>query len=420
MALARLFIRPGVLAALLAALALLAFASHAGAQQRRNASGWQVCNETSFVLEAATGRPDGRAIVMQGWTRLRPGECRLAVSAPLARGTHYLYARTSAAHRGGRRQWGGDARLCVDPTDSFTIENPPQCASQGLEERRFRRVQINKRDSWRTSFAEAQPYTLTRAQQAGMQRLLIDAGYDIREGRRGADPRRIAQAIAQFRASARLAPNATDEQMIDALEGAARRRADQVGLTLCNRTRGRLWTAVARRRGEGWESRGWWPLNQGGCVRTIDEVLIQGVYFVHAVLDSRDGPRYLAAGGEPFCTSAARFAILGREHCDTRYYQTTLFTPISARERDGLVVDFEERDFLDPGVAPRQLQLVTTSEPDVAPTREGSARGLVPQSAPTQGRPAQGAAPAASTQSRPAQAPAPAAPARPAPNRPSP
>ena len=74
---------------------------------------------------------------------------------------------------------------------------------------------------------------------------------------------RIAQAIAQFRAAARLAANATEDQMIDALERAARRRSEQVGLTLCNRTRGRLWTAVARRRGEGWESRGWWQLAAG-------------------------------------------------------------------------------------------------------------------------------------------------------------
>ncbi len=230
-------------------MAALLLSSDAGAQQRQ--SGWYVCNETSFVLEAATGRPDGRAILVQGWTRLRPGECRPAVNAPLARGTHYLYARTSSAHRGGRRQWGGDARLCVDPTDSFTIENPPQCATMGLEERRFRRVQINKRDTWRTSFAEATPFTQSRARQAGLQRLLIDAGYDLREGRRGADPRRIAQAIAQFRATARLSPSATENQLIDALETAARRRSQQVGLTLCNRARGRMWTAVARRRGEG-------------------------------------------------------------------------------------------------------------------------------------------------------------------------
>ena len=388
MAPARSFTKAGAFAALtLAALAaLFAIANGANAQQQQQqqrANGWQVCNETSFVLEAATGRPDGRTIQVQGWTRLRPGECRLAVSAPLARGTHYLYARTSAAHRGGRRQWGGDAPLCVDPTDQFQIENPPRCTDT-YEVRRFRRVQINKRDTWRTSFSEATPYSQSRARQLGLQRLLEDAGYDVRQGRRSIDPRRFAQAIAEFRASARLAPNANEDQLIDALETAARRRSVQVGLTLCNRTRGRVWTAVARQRGEGWESRGWWALAPGGCVRTIDEVLTQEAYYIHASLETAEGPRYLAAGGEPFCTSPARFAILGRSGCDARYYQTTLFTPVSTRERDGLVVDFEDRDFLDAGVAPRQLQAVSGDRPTTA---AAPARGLPPPSAPTQDRP---------------------------------
>lgn len=384
MALARSFTRAGVAAAVLSAAlaALVALAESASAQ--RGANGWQICNETTFVLEAATGRPDGRAILVQGWTRLRPGECRLAVGAPLARGTHYLYARTSAAHRGGRRQWGGDARLCVDPTRQFQIENPPQCVTQGLEERRFRRVQINKRDTWRTSFSEATAFTLSRARQLGMQRLLEDAGFDVREGRRGVDPRRIASAIAQFRTSARLAPTATEEQLIDALEAAARRRATQVGLTLCNRTRDRIWTAVARRRGEGWESRGWWSLNPGGCVRAIDEVLIQESYYVHASLESQEGARYLAAGGRAFCTSPARFAILGNDDCEQRYYQTTVFTPISTRDRTGLVVDFEERDFLEAGVEPRRTE--AARDDGAAPARPAPRRGLAPASAPTTDR----------------------------------
>ena len=370
------------------ALVVLVFASaDADAQQRRQratTAGWQVCNETSYVLEAATGKPDGRAIVVQGWTRLRPGDCRVAVSAPLTRGTHYLYARTSAAHRGGRRQWVGDATLCVDPSASFQIENPPQCQAMGLEERRFRRVAINKRDSWQTTFSEAQAYSLTRARQAGLQRLLLDAGYEIRTGRGGADPRAIAQAIAQFRSAARMQPNASEDQLVDALETAARRRSDQVGLTLCNRTRGRVWTAIGRRRGEGWESRGWWQLAPGGCVRTIDETLIQDVYYVYAALDSDQGPRLLAAGGEPFCTSPARFAILGREACDTRYYDTAVFTPISARNRDGLVVDFEERDFLAPGVAPHEV-LNQSSVPDVVEDNS-AVHGRDPAAAPTQDR----------------------------------
>jgi uncharacterized membrane protein len=395
MAPARSFINAGLAAAVVcaAAAALVAFGGRAEAQQRqRQANGWQVCNETSFVLEAATGRPDGRSIQVQGWTRLRPGECRLAVGAPLTRGTHYLYARTSTAHRGGRRQWGGDATLCVDPSASFQIENPPRCTDT-YEARRFRRVQINKRDSWRTSFSEATTYTLARARQAGMQRLLDDAGYDLREGRRNADPRRIAQAIAQFRTAARLAPNASEDQLVDALEVAARRRAGQVGLTLCNRTHGRIWTAVGRRRGEGWESRGWWPLNPGGCVRTIDEVLIQERYYVYAALETPEGSRYLTSG-EPFCTSPARFAILGRTHCETRYYQTALFSPIRARDRTGLVVEFEDHDFLEVGVAPHAMETAAIGE-DVTPAEEGPRRGLAPASAPAQ-----------ATQDRPAQQPA--------------
>lgn len=350
--------------ALGAALLLIVFALVAGAalaQQRRQ--GWTLCNETSYVLEAATGRPDGRAIMVQGWVRLRPGECKLAVSAPLARGTHYLYARTSPAHRGGRRQWGGDANVCVDPNASFTIENPPQCAPMGLEERKFRRVNINRRESWRTSFAEAQPYTTARAQAAGLQRLLSDAGYETREGRSGVDPRQVAAAIAQFRASARLAPNTNTEGLIDALETAARRRSDQLGLTLCNRTHARIWTAIARRRGDGWESRGWWPIAAGGCARTIDDSLMQESYFISATMESDEGDRVLASGGEPFCVSPARFAILGRERCAERYYDTAYFTRISSTNRPGLVVEFSEREFLPPGEKPREVQVVNR-DPD--------------------------------------------------------
>ncbi len=355
MAPARLF--NSALAALVALVALAAFAPDAQAQApARRANGWTLCNETSYVLEAATGRPDGRAVLVQGWFRLRPGECRLAVAAPLTRGTHYLYARTSTAHRGGRRQWGGEAPLCVNPTASFAFENPNNCGEMALDERGFRRVQINRREAWRTSFAEAEPYTLTRARAFGMQRLLNDAGYETRDPRGRADLRRISGAIAQFRATARLSPNARDDQLIDALETAARRRADQLGLTLCNRTTGRVWAAVARRRGEGWESRGWWPLGPGGCARAIDDALIQENYFVYAAMETSDGDRFLAAGGVPFCTSPARFAILGRERCGDRFYDTALFSPISSHGRSGLVVEFLSRDFMRVGQAPRRLE----------------------------------------------------------------
>jgi hypothetical protein len=76
---------------------------------------------------------------------------------------------------------------------------------------------------------------------------------------------------------------------------------------------------------------------------------------------------------------------LGRTNCQDRYYQTTLFTRINTRDRDGLVVDFEERDFLEPGVQPRQLQAAAGDDPP--PQRPAARRGAAPASAPTRDRP---------------------------------
>lgn len=347
------------LCAALLAVMCLAFAAPVGhAQQARKdqtktPGGWTLCNQTSYILEAATGRPDGRSVVVQGWIRLRPGQCGSAAPAPLARGVHYVYARTVNAHRGGRRQWGGDAKLCIDPTASFAVENPPSCEQMGLEERDFRRVQINKRDSWRTSFAEANPYTLFGARSQGLQRLLADAGYDARTASGGTDARLAASAIQRFRQDAKLSASANEDQVIDALEAAARRHAAGIGLTLCNRTAGRVWSAVARRRGEGWESRGWWPLGPGACARAVDDPLVQSVYFVHAAMETPQGERFLAAPGTAFCTSPTKFAILSRDRCAERYYDETLFTPISSDGREGLVVEFFDADFMPVGARPQ-------------------------------------------------------------------
>ena len=169
--------------------------------------------------------------------------------------------------------------------------------------------------------------------------------------------------------------------MIDALESFARRRAASIGLTLCNRTSGRVWAAVARRRGEGWESRGWWPLGPGGCARAIDDSLLQTVYFVHAVLETPQGERFLAAAGETFCSSPTKFAILGRERCAERYYDETLYTAISSDGREGLVVEFADADFLPPGTRPQKSTTprATGDEPTVI--SEGFDRGHVPASA---------------------------------------
>ena len=378
MALVRLFAKGALGAFALAAAMLGAQPAHA---QTQSANGWSLCNHTSYVVEAATARPNGRSVIVRGWDRLRPGECAVVAPAPLARGVHYVFARTSTAHRGGRRQWGGAAPLCVNWQTAFQVESQPKCQSIGLESRNFREVRINKRDGWRTILSEAEPYSLDRARMAGFTRLLADAGYDSGGG---GDPRRIAASIGRFRAEARLPTNATQAQLIDALEALARRRAGDMGLTLCNRTDGRLWTAIARRRGEGWESRGWWLLAPAACAKTIDDPLVQGMYFVHAVMESKEGERHLTAPGEVFCTARTRFAVIGREDCEKRYYDVSLFTPISPQGREGMVVDFNDRDFLAPGLKPRRIELpnqMAKEEASIRPSDSGVVRGITPATA---------------------------------------
>lgn len=307
--------------------------------------GWRLCNQTSYVIEAAVARPEGQGIIVEGWTKLRPGACDYAITGTLTPGLHFLYGRSSSAHRGGARHWGGDQKLCIDPTGSFSVENPPDCANYGLEQRRFRPVLIERRTRWQTTFTETNEYTLEKAEAAGVQRLLEDAG--IFSGRvDGLLGRKTRAAISEFLKINELPADTSDADLIDLLEQAAIDRAREVGFMVCNRTGQRVWSAIARRRGEDWESRGWWQLEAGGCARVIDEPLVQTDYYVYAEMETGDGRvRTLKRASENFCVARPKFAITGREDCEAAAYRTAQFTAAPPPKDKKLVFEFFERDF---------------------------------------------------------------------------
>src|SRR6201999_1962763 len=95
---------------------LCAFASSAEA-------GLKLCKRTSYVLYAATGYLQGVNAVTQGWSRLLPGACQMAIKEPLAAHGYFVYARTSLAHAGLSRAWGGSRKLCVKDAD-FKLASP--------------------------------------------------------------------------------------------------------------------------------------------------------------------------------------------------------------------------------------------------------------------------------------------------------
>jgi uncharacterized membrane protein len=307
--------------------------------------GWELCNRTSYVTAAATGRPDSEEVIVEGWTRIRPGQCEIALPGPLKPGVHFVFARSSKAHRGGQRDWSGQTPLCVDTNGSFAVENPSSCQSMGMEARSFTAVRIEGRSASMT-FKETELYDKSNQspQNAGIQRLLNDAGIfqDVVDGYLGRESR---AAINAFLAERKLPPSTTQAELIDVLEDVASRRARQVGMELCNRTGNRILAAMARSRPDGLESRGWWLIDANLCVRAVDESLITAPHYVFAEMATNQGIRRLKNAATVFCTSRAQFAILGNQNCEQRRYRPEKFIETTPPEEGKLVYEFFESAF---------------------------------------------------------------------------
>jgi uncharacterized membrane protein len=345
-----------VLAAAALAAAFLA-ATPASTQEGGGPGGWELCNQTSFVLEAATGRPEGKGVVVEGWRRIRPGECIIAIPGPIKPGVYFAFARSSSAHRHGQRTWNGDVPLCVDPNGSFSVESPSSCAAMGLEQRGFQAVRVDKARGGTMTFRETDNYRGggQSAVNAGIQRLLDDAGI-LPDTPDGTLTRETRNAITTFLAERKLPATLATKpaELMDVLEDVARNRSLDVGLLLCNRTDKKITAAIGRQNAEGWQSRGWWFLDPGLCVRAVDESLITTPHYVYAEMETPQGVRYLSAGDTPFCTSRSKFAILGRENCEARRYRQANFTPTAVPEDGKLVYEFFDRGFGTPQRKPAQ------------------------------------------------------------------
>jgi uncharacterized membrane protein len=331
----------------LAPVPLLALAFGAPTSAQSGSSGWELCNQTSFVLEAATGRSEKPpAVIVEGWTRIRPGECRTALDAPVKPGVHFVFARSSKAHRGGQREWKGDTALCVDPNGSFAVENPSSCASMGLEQRNFMAVRLTKAAGSKMTFNEPEQFNKfgQSAINAGLQRLLDDAGI-AQTTIDGIQRREWRAAVTTFLAEHREPANTSNEALIDMLEEVALNRSLEVGMMLCNRTDNRLIAAIARRRPDGWESRGWWTMEAQACVRTVDESLIAAPHYVFAEMETPQGVRLLNGAETVFCTARSKFAILGRDDCEKRRYRQDSFLETAIPEEGKLVYEFFDRNF---------------------------------------------------------------------------
>ncbi len=310
---------------------------------RAQAVGQEMCNETSYIIYLATGIPEGKAIRTEGWARLRPGECRIVLPAPFSKASHFAYGHSSAVHAGGRQQWGGRETLCVDQSGDFSLDGHGSCAELGLQMRKFNVINVNPPNGGRTVLSEPSNFG-ARAELAGIQRLLKDNGYPMRVVD-GYDGRRTRSAIRKFLKNHEISPRPENPGLIDALEAAAKDNLAQTGLQICNKTTEAAWTAFGRRKGKGWESRGWWHLTPGACTTLVSGRFTDKNVYIYAGLEEDGIERPLMAAKEKFCVSDILFSIEGRGKCALRGYSERNFALYNNESGKGIAIDLVIEDF---------------------------------------------------------------------------
>ncbi|MEI9990749.1 MAG: DUF1036 domain-containing protein [Rhizomicrobium sp.] len=276
-----------------------------------------LCNRTSYVLYAATGTTVNGGVATQGWSRVAPGICEAVLPGDLTAPAYYLYARSSQAHSGPQRAWGGNVNICVKDTNFTNRDtiNPAQCATDDFFGLPFATVDTHHLKSWTATFSETPQLTsLPQAQLAGLKRLLRDAGYRI--GAIDAAPDRATDAaLADFRKKLRLSPTASVADVFDALETEALKNATPAGYAVCNDTAKAVAAATGQKLRNDWISHGWWKIAAGSCAKVMDDLsAVDSVY----LFVQRIGGAPLVTGPNKFCVADIEFDIQGRGRCAGR------------------------------------------------------------------------------------------------------
>jgi len=301
----------------------------------------QVCNETSYIIEAAMAWRTPAGLAVEGWAQIAPGGC--AEMGPEEDTEQYLYARSTKAYLGGVREWRGGQSICVDE-DDFSFEGVAECEALGLESRAFR--QLNEAERNRTVLVELADFK-ERAEEAGLQRLLQAAGYDINviDGYAG---RRTRRQVSAFETDVERQFGSDRTALLQALHDRALERNANAGLQVCNDTQLPMGAAVARATGNGWETRGWWRIAPGACAQAVSARITANETYVYAQLIDGDRLRPMAAGTERFCIAPARFTSEQRDECETTGFEGALFRAAPAPEAGGATLRFGIEDFEEP------------------------------------------------------------------------
>jgi uncharacterized membrane protein len=309
-----------------AAIALLGSAAPAHADLK-------LCNRMSYVVEAAIGIDDKAATATRGWFRIDPAACRVVVQGTLAADRILLNARALSVYGSSPIPQNGGDTLCIAP-DNFVIAAARQCRS-GQTPAPFTQITPTATEDGNlvAYLAEDSEYDDDQARLAGIQRLLVIAGYDAAPID-GVDGPKTQTALAAFLKSRGLTPDIVQAPnffaaMIDAVQSPS-----SIGLTWCNDTPHKIMAAVGTDDGKTVISRGWYRIEPGKCLHPDVTGQPKQIFSFAEAVDAdnraikfRDKP--LNWGGTTqLCTRESKFEINEQGDCGTRGLAATGFTAV--------------------------------------------------------------------------------------------
>jgi uncharacterized membrane protein len=315
-----------IAAGVLPAIALLASAAPAHADLK-------ICNRMSYVVEAAIGIDDKSATATRGWFRIDPAMCRVVAQGTLTADRILLNARALAVYGSSPLPQNGNDTLCI-ALDNFVIAAARECRS-GQTPAPFTQITPTQADDGNmvAYLAEDSEYDDDQARLAGIQRLLVIAGYDAAPID-GVDGPKTQAALAAFLKSRGLSPEMVQSAsffatMIDAVQSPS-----SVGLTWCNDTQHKVMAAVGTDDGKTVISRGWYRIDPGKCLHPDVTGQPKQIFSFAEAVDAdnrtikiKDKP--LNWGGTtPLCTRESKFEINEQGDCGTRGFAATGFTAV--------------------------------------------------------------------------------------------
>jgi uncharacterized membrane protein len=293
----------------------------------------KLCNRMSYVIEAAIGIDDKAATATRGWFHIDPAACRIVAQGTLTAERVLLSARALGVYGSSPIPQNGSDMLCV-AAGNFVIAAARQCRG-GQSSAPFTEIKPTTADDGNlvAYLAEDSEYDDEQARLAGIQRLLVIAGYDAAPID-GVDGPKTQAALAAFLKNRGLTPDIVQSPNFFATMVEAVQSPSSNGLTWCNDTPHQVMAAVGIDDGKTVISRGWYRIDPGKCLHPDFTGQPKQIFSFAEAVDAENRTvklkdRPLNWGGpKELCTRESKFEFNEQNDCGTRGLAVTGFAPV--------------------------------------------------------------------------------------------